>query len=50
MDVCSASNVCNGSTKVNYYANANQRSTLVEKKRKKGTMIIFPADHVTTKE
>lgn len=39
--VCSASSVCNGSTKVNYYANANQRSTLVEKKRKKGNNDYF---------
>lgn len=35
-----AVSVCGG-TKVNYYANANQRSTR-EKKEQKGTMIIFP--------
>lgn len=43
--VCSGS-VCSGSTKVNYYANANQRGTRGEKKRKGNND--FSPDCVTT--
>jgi len=42
---CVAS-VCSGSTKVNYYANANQRGTRGEKKRKGNND--FSPDCVTT--